>query len=796
MKKSRNQNFIDTIDSCLTNGVKNEVFHLTTEDDFLDGKYITIHGEKLLNFGSCSYLGLEVDERLKNGAIEAVKNHGTQFSSSRLFLQNKLYLEAEELLTGIFERPTLLAPTTSLGHIAAIPVLIQDEDLVIMDHQVHGSVQNAVSMLKPRGIKVEMIRHNDMDQLEALVKAERTRYNKIWYMIDGVYSMYGDYAPIPEIRSLMDKYDQLWTYADDAHGMSWTGKYGRGTVLEHGPLHDHMVLSSSLAKAFSCGGGVLVFPNEEMCRKVRTCGAAFTFSGPVQPPMLGAIIASAKLHYTTEFKRRAERFKNMREKTLQFIRSKDLPLVMPSDSPIFYLATGLPRTGYNMAKKLIEKGYYVDIGIFPGVPVKCTGIRIALNANMNLNDIEGLIMEIIQLYPQVLEEEGQSMENISQYFNINFKDPFSINLPRQEKFITTHYNTIDKIDRDLWDRLLGDKGSFDYEGCRFLEASFSGNDEKENNWRFHYFIINDLMGTPIIATFVTELFIKDDMLAPASVSENIEQLRKDNKYLLTSRVLMMGSLLSEGEHIYIDRTTADWKAAFKLLLQLINREKQSCGAEGVYLRDFDSSDHEITDLLLNEGFIKTDMPDTHMLPNIQQWTYGTLDKKKRKHIRENCLNKRENFIVEEVTNLDIDKQLYGLYANVKKQSLKLNTFNLPEKLFKNFIKSPHWDTIIIKLKNHNNIVAVVFSHISANNYCPMVIGLDYGAIKEYSIYRQAIYQLIIRAQALGKQTLHFGMEAAVEKQKFGAIAHNKSAFVQIDSNFNAAIINQIMVVNN
>ncbi|MDH5598029.1 MAG: aminotransferase class I/II-fold pyridoxal phosphate-dependent enzyme, partial [Cyclobacteriaceae bacterium] len=296
MYKSRNLSFIDTVDSCLSNGVKNEVFHLTTEDDFLDGRTIQLNGEKLINFGSCSYLGLETNERIKQGAIKATLEQGTQFSSSRLFIQNKLYIEAENLLEQIFESPVLLSPTTTLGHMAAIPVLVQDEDLIILDHQVHGSVQNAVNLIKYRGVKVEIIRHNDLQELEEIIKRNNTKYNKIWYMIDGVYSMYGDYSPKEEIINLLEKYENFWVYCDDAHGMSWTGKNGRGYFLGENTIHEHMIVASSLCKAFGCGGGVLVFPNQELKRRVRTCGSSFTFSGPVQPPILGAIIEAAKIH--------------------------------------------------------------------------------------------------------------------------------------------------------------------------------------------------------------------------------------------------------------------------------------------------------------------------------------------------------------------------------------------------------------------------------------------------------------------------------------------------------------------
>jgi 7-keto-8-aminopelargonate synthetase-like enzyme len=287
MAKSKSNKFIDTIDECLTNGVKNGIFQVSLEDQQLNGRTVTIGGNQVINFGSCSYLGLEVDERLKQGAIDAAHRYGTQYSSSRLFSSCNLYEELEDLFSKIFgNNPAILAATTTLTHLGALPILVQDDDLVILDHQVHGSVQLAVQLLKAKGTKVEMIKHNRMDMLEDLIKENPNKYNKIWYMADGLYSMYGDYAPLKEIQYLLEKYSTFHFYVDDAHGMSWAGKNGSGYVLSQMSMHPKMVLSTSLAKGFGTGGGVTVLSDREMMRKILTCGSSYTYSGPVQPPML------------------------------------------------------------------------------------------------------------------------------------------------------------------------------------------------------------------------------------------------------------------------------------------------------------------------------------------------------------------------------------------------------------------------------------------------------------------------------------------------------------------------------
>jgi 7-keto-8-aminopelargonate synthetase-like enzyme len=130
--KSKHQQMIEIIDQMLTSSSRLGITHLTTEDEHLDGRHLSINGSDLLNFGSCSYLGLELDKRLINGAIDAVKRYGTQFSSSRAYVSVTLYNEIEELLSKIFNKPVTLASTASLGHMSNIPVLVGEHDAVCM----------------------------------------------------------------------------------------------------------------------------------------------------------------------------------------------------------------------------------------------------------------------------------------------------------------------------------------------------------------------------------------------------------------------------------------------------------------------------------------------------------------------------------------------------------------------------------------------------------------------------------------------------------------------------------------
>ena len=201
---------------------------------------------------------------MRDAVIDAVTRYGTQFSSSRAYLQSPQYNELEPLLDEMFGGHVLVTPTTSLGHLATLPVLVESTDAVLLDHQVHASVQMAANQLRVKGATVELIRHNNMERLEAMIQRLAQTHNKLWYMADGVYSMFADFAPFDELLELLDRYEQLHLYIDDSHGVGWAGKHGRGPALDAMGMHPRLIAACSLNKSFATAGGAIVFPNAEM----------------------------------------------------------------------------------------------------------------------------------------------------------------------------------------------------------------------------------------------------------------------------------------------------------------------------------------------------------------------------------------------------------------------------------------------------------------------------------------------------------------------------------------------------
>ena len=395
-------NWVKTLDGIVGAGISHGLVQRTTEDEIFNGRTICLDGRHVLNFALCSYLGLELDSRLKQGVIDAVTRYGTQFALSRTYMSATPYAELETQLEELFGGNVLATPTTTLGHIAALPVLIQKGDAIIIDQMAHNSVQTAAKLVQAQGVPVEILLHSNLELLEERIDALGKQYRHVWYLADGVYSMFGDMAPVHELGKLLNRYEQLHLYFDDAHGMSWIGKHGRGYVLDCLPTQERMVVATSLCKAFSAGGGALIFPNAQMHRQVKNCGGPMIFSGPIQPPMIGAALASARIHLSPEINRLQRELQDRISLCNRLLKEYDLPVVCFSQSPIFYIKLGLPHVAGDMAKYLLDGGFYTNHGIYPAVSRRKSGIRFTLTRHLTAEDIQGLIEAIARNLPKVL----------------------------------------------------------------------------------------------------------------------------------------------------------------------------------------------------------------------------------------------------------------------------------------------------------------------------------------------------------------------------------------------------------
>jgi 7-keto-8-aminopelargonate synthetase-like enzyme len=395
---SRHERLLEITKSRIDRGVELGVGRLRTEDEVLEGAFLTVDGQRVVDFGSCSYLGLNRDERLQQAAIDAVSRFGTSHASSVTYTALGMYRELEHKLEQVFDAPVAVAATTTLAHLAALPVLIGPEDVALIDQHAHASLQLGCDVLRGRGTRVAILPHNDLDALEEAVASE-PEDAKVWYIADGIYSMFGDLAPVKEVHPLLDRYPNLHVYYDDAHGFGWQGQHGRGYVLSEVPWHPRMVVAAGLSKSFGTNGAVLAFGDAGTAKTVAYCGSTFVFSGPIQTASLGASIASADFHLSPEHPIKQQELRDRIRLAGELLSLHGLPVVGNEQTPIWFVRVGAVKQVIQLVRDLMADGYYVNPAGYPVVPLGSAGIRFTQTLHQSEDQLRGLIAAIASHLP-------------------------------------------------------------------------------------------------------------------------------------------------------------------------------------------------------------------------------------------------------------------------------------------------------------------------------------------------------------------------------------------------------------
>ena len=380
-----------------TNDLFNEakergLMFLDSLKDETSNNFIQHKGKQLTNFLTNSYLALENDIRVKKAAIEGIERYGVFTSVSRTYVSFNHFIELEEKLERIFGLPTFLINNVSQGHFAYLPLIIGQNDIVITDQFVHKTVNIAVQYLNGAGIHSEVLRHNQMGDLEKRIKVLSETYDKVWYLTDSVFSMQGDVAPFADLKVLLDSYDKFNLYVDDAHGMSWMGENGKGYCLHQIPRHDKMYVITSLNKGFGATNAAMIFPNQKTKNLIHSLGLPVIFSSPTMHAGITAASAIADIHLSEEiYERQAmlnERIKFFKQK----VQDLEIPMLnVKSHTPIGFMVLGSVEAMAQFGEKMQDKGFIMSIASFPSVPLKHSGFRVTLSLHQSMKDIENLL---------------------------------------------------------------------------------------------------------------------------------------------------------------------------------------------------------------------------------------------------------------------------------------------------------------------------------------------------------------------------------------------------------------------
>ena len=369
-----------------------------------DGRTVRIDGKRLLNFSSSSYLGLELHPELAQGARDAMCAYGTSSPFSRIHLETPLHAELEESLAEMTGAPAvLMTASTALAHLTALPTLVRPDDVVLVDRQACASLQTASAVL--RGVAVEPTRVRRLDRLDARIRELSERYQRVWLAFDGLDATFGEFAPFDALVDLVAKHPKLWLYVDDSESTSWFGKHGRGAAQACFGGHPRVVVTLGLDGSFAAAGAAILFGDPLELDRVRIRGEGL-LAAPIAAPMLGAAIASARIHRAKDLAELQSKHRRRVDFMFELAEIGRIPLASVHRAPMFFLHTGTPERAASLARSLESQGFYVCPTRFaPGYP-KTAGIRFTISLHNDIADIER--------FADVLGAAAQKLTNVRQ----------------------------------------------------------------------------------------------------------------------------------------------------------------------------------------------------------------------------------------------------------------------------------------------------------------------------------------------------------------------------------------------
>ncbi len=357
------QQLNDFLDENLNHLKENGLYNEIDTVEGANGPEIQINGKKYINLSSNNYLGLATNEDLKTAAKNAIDSHGVGAGAVRSINGTlDLHDELESTLAEFKGTEAAVAYQSGFNcNMAAISAVMNKNDAILSDELNHASIIDGCRLSKAKIIRVN---HSDMDDLRQKAKeaVESGQYNKVMYITDGVFSMDGDVAKLPEIIEICEQYG-IMVYVDDAHGSGVMGK-GAGTVKHFG-LQDKVDFQiGTLSKAIGVVGGY-VAGSQKLIDWLKAQSRPFLFSTSLAPGDTKAITeAVKKLMASTELHDRLWENANYLKEGLSRLGFD----TGQSETPITPVIIGDEKKTQQFSKRLMEEGIYVKSIVFPTVP--------------------------------------------------------------------------------------------------------------------------------------------------------------------------------------------------------------------------------------------------------------------------------------------------------------------------------------------------------------------------------------------------------------------------------------------
>lgn len=354
--------------------------HIRTLEGPMEGRVI-INGRSMLNFCANNYLGLANHPRLKEAAKRAIDQYGIGPGAVRTIAGTMTLHDQLEQRLAAFKHAEAVVTLQSgfTANLATIPALVGPGDVIFSDRLNHASIIDGCRLSRATIVAYE---HNDIADLRRKI-AETTEYQRRLIVSDGVFSMDGDIAPLPELVAVADEHNIL-LMVDDAHGEGVLGRGGRG-IVDHFGLHGRVdVEVGTMSKAFGVVGGI-VAGKQIIIDWIKQRGRPFLFSSAMTIPDAAACLEAVDLlESSDDLVQRLWQNSDLMKREMQALGFD----IGSSTTPIIPLMLGEAALAKEFSRQLFENGVFAMAIAFPTVPKGKARIRVMNTAAHSAADLE------------------------------------------------------------------------------------------------------------------------------------------------------------------------------------------------------------------------------------------------------------------------------------------------------------------------------------------------------------------------------------------------------------------------
>ena len=346
------------------------------------GSCVVTEGKRRVMIGSNNYLGFTHHEKVRDAAKASIDQYGTGCTGSRFLNGNlKAHEDLEvELAKFLGKEACLVFSTGFLSNQGSISSLIGRSDVIYSDRENHASIVEGTRVAIGDTLK---FKHNDMEDLERILKITRSKYKGAMIIADGVFSMSGDILNLPKVIELARKYN-CRVYVDDAHALGVLGPKGQGTGHHFGLHKEVDLVMGTFSKSFASIGGYIA-GSKPVINYIKHKARPFMFSAAMPPSAAGTVKECLRL-IQEEPQHLKNLWKNARK--MKAGLSEMGYNTLNSETPIIPLLIGDSQTAFAFTQKLYQNGVFATPVVSPAVPEGCALIRTSYMASHSGEDLD------------------------------------------------------------------------------------------------------------------------------------------------------------------------------------------------------------------------------------------------------------------------------------------------------------------------------------------------------------------------------------------------------------------------